>query len=62
MTAFFYLSLVVAVVGGLIYFNASNPKWINIGLVSYGAGLLAFLLTFVWGISVVTTTSPLLRH
>jgi Na+/phosphate symporter len=39
-----YLSLLVALLGALAYAFASNTKVQTIGLVSYGAGLLAFLI------------------
>lgn len=39
-----YLSLLVAILGALIYLLSMNAKWSTLGLVSYGAGLLAFLL------------------
>jgi predicted nucleotide-binding protein (sugar kinase/HSP70/actin superfamily) len=40
-----YLSLVVALAGLLMYGFCTNPKLVNIGLVSFGCGLLAFLMT-----------------
>jgi SpoU rRNA methylase family enzyme len=40
-----YLSLLVAVVGVLMYALSSNPKLQEIGRLSYGCGLLSFLLT-----------------
>jgi hypothetical protein len=39
-----YLSLLVALIGMLVYVLATNPKVTTLGLVSFGAGLLAFLL------------------
>lgn len=39
-----YLSLLVALIGCLMYALAANPKLQMLGLISYGAGLLAFLL------------------
>lgn len=39
-----YLSLLVALVGVLMYALSVNPKLQEIGRVSYFAGLLAFLL------------------
>lgn len=39
-----YLSLLVAVVGVLMYALAANPKVAEIGRLSFFAGLLAFLL------------------
>lgn len=41
-----YFSLLVAVVGVLMYALSSNPKLAEIGRISYFAGLLAFLLSF----------------
>ena len=38
-----YLSLLVALLGALVYAFAANPKLQNLGLVAFGAGLLAFL-------------------
>lgn len=40
-----YLSLLIAVIGVLMYALSSNPKLQEIGRISYFAGLLAFLLT-----------------
>jgi len=39
-----YLSLLVALVGVLMYALAANPKLVEIGRIAFGAGLLAFLL------------------
>lgn len=39
-----YLSLLVALVGVLMYALCTNPKLQEIGRISYFAGLLAFLL------------------
>lgn len=39
-----YLSLLVAIVGLLMYALATNPKLQEIGRISYFAGLLAFLM------------------
>jgi hypothetical protein len=39
-----YLSLLVAIVGLLIYALSNTPKVSEIGRISYFAGLLAFLL------------------
>jgi Na+/phosphate symporter len=39
-----YLSLLVAIVGVLMYALAANPKLSEIGRLSFFAGLLAFLL------------------
>ena len=39
-----YLSLLVAVVGLLMYALCANPKLQEIGRLSYACGLLAFLL------------------
>lgn len=40
-----YLSLIIALVGGVIYLTVSHPKWAEIGRILFGAGMLAFLLT-----------------
>lgn len=42
-----YLSLLVAVIGVLMYALAANPKLQEIGRLSYACGLLAFLLEAV---------------
>lgn len=39
-----YLSLLVALIGILMYALCTNPKLQEIGRISYFAGLLAFLL------------------
>lgn len=39
-----YLSLLVALVGVLMYALSANPKLGEIGRISFGAGLLSFLL------------------
>ena len=42
-----YLSLLVAVIGALMYFfvsDAKYPKLVELGRITYAAGLLAFLL------------------
>ena len=41
-----YLSLLIAIVGVLMYALCANPKLVMIGIISYGAGLLAFLMHF----------------
>lgn len=40
-----YLSLLVALVGVLMYALSENGKLVEIGRISFFAGLLAFLLT-----------------
>lgn len=40
-----FLSLLVAIVGVLMYALSANPKLQEIGRLSYACGLLAFLLT-----------------
>lgn len=39
-----YLSLLVAVVGVLMYALSANPKLQEIGRISYAVGMLAFLI------------------
>ena len=39
-----YLSLLIAVVGVLMYALAANPKMQEIGRLAYAVGLLAFLI------------------
>ncbi len=41
-----YLSAAVALAGCLIYAFATKPELQTMGLVAFGSGLLAFLLTF----------------
>lgn len=41
-----YLSLLVALVGVLMYALSSNPKLQEIGKISFFCGLLAFLIVF----------------
>jgi len=42
-----YLSLLVAVIGLLMYALSANPKLQEIGRLSYACGLLAFLIVSV---------------
>jgi hypothetical protein len=44
-----YLSLLVALVGVLMYALSANPKLQEIGRISYFAGLLAFLIEVAGG-------------
>lgn len=44
-----YLSLLVALVGVLMYALSANPKLQEIGRISYFAGLLAFLIEIAGG-------------
>jgi hypothetical protein len=44
-----YLSLLVALVGVLMYALSANPKLVEIGRLSFFAGLLAFLLMVASG-------------
>jgi len=39
------LPLLFVLIGGLAYLLAANPKYQQLGLVTFGCGLLAFLLT-----------------
>ena len=39
-----YLSLLVALTGLVVYILATNQKIMELAIVAYGAGLLAFLL------------------
>ncbi len=41
---FIYLSLLVAILGGIIYVLAVNPKYAELGRLMFACGLLAFLL------------------
>ena len=40
-----YVSLLICIIGLLMYALAANPKLQEIGRISYFAGLLVFLLT-----------------
>jgi hypothetical protein len=44
-----YLSLLVALIGILMYALCANPKLVEIGRISFFAGLLAFLLMIASG-------------
>jgi Na+/phosphate symporter len=39
-----YLAVVVCAVGAVVYLVATNPKFAELGRISFGAGLLTFLL------------------
>jgi Na+/phosphate symporter len=39
-----YLSLLIALIGALVYALASNAKVCELGRLAFGCGLLAFLL------------------
>lgn len=41
---FIYVSLLVALVGVLMYALSTNAKVVEIGRIMFGAGLLAFLI------------------
>jgi hypothetical protein len=43
-TVYIYLSLLVAVVGVILYYAASNPKTQEVSRLSFAVGLLAFLM------------------
>lgn len=40
-----YLSLLIAVIGVLVYALAANPKFAELGRIMFFCGLLAFLIT-----------------
>jgi Na+/phosphate symporter len=42
-----YLSLLVCVVGALVFALSANPKMVELGRLSFWCGLLAFLLRVV---------------
>ena len=44
-----YLSLLIAVIGILVYALSANPKFQEIGRLAYGCGLLSFLLCVCHG-------------
>ena len=39
-----YLSLLIALLGALVYAFSVNPKLAELGRIAFGAGLLAFLI------------------
>jgi len=39
-----FLSLLIAIIGLLVYFVSSKPKVAELGRIAYAMGLLAFLL------------------
>lgn len=41
---FIYLSLLVCVIGALVYALSANPKLVELGRLSFWVGLLVFLL------------------
>jgi hypothetical protein len=41
-----YLSLLVAIVGLVLFWVSANPKLMEVGKISFAAGLLAFLLCY----------------
>ncbi len=44
-----YLSLLVALIGALIYALSTNPKFAELGRLMFGCGLLAFLFNAASG-------------
>jgi Na+/phosphate symporter len=44
-----YLSLLIAIVGLVVYALAKEGKYVEIGRIMFGAGLLAFLLCICHG-------------
>ena len=40
-----YASLLICVIGLLVYALSNNPKVMEMGRIAFGCGLLAFLLT-----------------
>ena len=45
-----YVSVLVALVGVLMYALSANPKLVEIGRISFAVGLLAFLLRVTDGL------------
>jgi len=41
-----YLSLLVSVIGLVVYALSNNPKVMELGRIAFAFGLLAFLLTY----------------
>lgn len=39
-----YLSLLIAVIGGVMFLTVAHPGWKEIGRISFAFGLLAFLM------------------
>jgi uncharacterized membrane protein YkvI len=48
-----YLSLLIAVLGAVVYFASANPKLQEIGRLSYWVGLLVFLFHVATGAAVL---------
>jgi Na+/phosphate symporter len=46
MTISIYLSLLVAIVGGLFYLLSAHPKRSELGRIAFFAGLFVFLLLY----------------
>lgn len=44
-----YLSLLIAIIGAILYFVSANGKVAELGRLSFGVGLLAFLLHLTAG-------------
>lgn len=49
-----YLSLAVCIIGAIVYLLTANPKYQALALVSFGCGLLAWLLSFEKVLSVLS--------
>ncbi len=43
---YIYFSLLVALIGAFVYFVSHNAKVEHLGLITFGAGILAFLMRF----------------
>ena len=48
-----YLSLLVALVGVLMYALAGNPKLVEIGRIMFSCGLLSFLLVSTHALEII---------
>lgn len=49
-----WLSLLVAIIGCLVYALSANPKVAELGRISYFAGLMAFLLQSAQIVSLIS--------
>jgi hypothetical protein len=54
-TMIIYLSLLICIVGALMYALSANPKLVEMGRLAFVAGLLAFLLVVERLVPIVAT-------
>lgn len=55
-----YLSLLVSLIGALMYALSANPKLVELGRLMFATGLLAFLLV-AWPVAVGVGMNPVVR-